>query len=46
MRAVISLWNPFMTDRTTIRATRPRVIPSMEISEIKEMKWLRRLARV
>jgi hypothetical protein len=46
MRARISFWNPFITDNTTINAITPRPIPSMEMSEMKEMKWLRRLARV
>jgi len=46
MRARISFWKPFITDSTTIRAITPSAMPSMEISEMKEMKWLRRLARV
>ena len=46
MRARISFWNPFITDSTTIRAITPSAMPSMEISEMKEMKWLRFLARV
>jgi hypothetical protein len=46
MRSWISLWKPFITDRTTMRATMPSMIPSMEMREMKEMKWLRRLARV
>jgi len=46
MRARTSFWNPFITDSTTISAITPKPIPSMEISEINEMKWFRRLARV
>ncbi len=46
MRLRISFWNPFITDSTTINAITPSAMPSTEISEMKEMKWLRRLARV
>ena len=41
-----SFWKPFITDSTTISAATPRPMPSIEISEMNEMKWLRRLARV
>jgi len=34
-----------MTDSTTIITTTPRARPIMEVSEMKETKWLRRLAR-
>jgi hypothetical protein len=40
------LLKPFMTESTTISAMTPRAMPAMEITEMKEMKWLRRLARV
>ena len=46
MRVRSSFWKPFITDSTTISAATPRPMPSIEISEMKEMKWLRRLARV
>jgi hypothetical protein len=46
MRPRNSLSNPFITDKTTINAITPRAIPSMEIRDMKEMKWLRRFARV
>jgi hypothetical protein len=46
MRSRTSLWNPFITDKTTTSAMIPRAIPRMEIPEMKEIKWLRRLARV
>ena len=45
MRARTSFWKPFITDSTTISAATPSAMPSIEISEMKEMKWLRRLAR-
>ena len=46
MRVRSSFWKPFITDSTTISAATPSAMPSIEISEMKEMKWLRRLARV
>jgi hypothetical protein len=46
MRPRNSSWKPFMTESTTISAMTPRAMPAMEITEMKEMKWLRRLARV
>jgi len=46
MRPRSSVWKPFITDSTTISAATPSAMPSMEIIEMKEMKWLRRLARV
>jgi hypothetical protein len=46
MRVRSSFWKPFMTDSTTISAATPRPMPNIEISEMKDMKWLRRLARV
>jgi len=46
MRVRSSCWKPFMTDSTTISAATPRAMPNMEMAEMKEMKWLRRLARV
>jgi len=46
MRARISFWKPFITDSTTINAITPNAMPSTEINEMNEMKWLRRFARV
>ncbi len=46
MRVRNSSSKPFITDSTVISAVTPRAMPSMEVSEMKEMKWLRRLARV
>ena len=46
MRARNSFWKPFMTDSTTISAATPKAMPSIDVMEMKEMKWLRRLARV
>jgi hypothetical protein len=37
---------PFMTDKTVMSAMTPKDTPSIEVSEMNEMKWLRRLARV
>ncbi len=45
MRERSSSSNPFITDSTVISAITPTAIPSTEISEITEMKPLRRLAR-
>ena len=46
MRVRSSFWNPFITESTTISAATPSAMPAMDISEMKEMKWLRRFARV
>ena len=46
MRVRSSFWKPFITDNTVINAATPSAIPSIDVSEMKEMKWLRRLARV
>ena len=35
-----------MTEMTVISAVTPSAIPSMEMIEMNEIKWLRRLARV
>jgi hypothetical protein len=35
-----------MTDITVISTVMPSAMPITEMSEMKEMKWLRRLARV
>ena len=37
---------PFMTEITVIITTTPKATPSIEANVMKEMKWLRRLARV
>lgn len=41
-----SFWKPFITESTVINATTPNMMPSSDVSEINDMKWLRRLARV
>ena len=47
MRVRSSFWKPFITDSTTISAATPSAIPTIDVSEMKEMKWLRaRRARV
>src|SRR5215831_16499070 len=46
MRDRTSFWNPFITESTTISAATPSAMPSIDVSEMNEMKWLRRLARV
>lgn len=50
MRVRSSVWKPFITDSTTISAATPRAMPSIETSEMKDMKRLRpcalRLERV
>ncbi len=46
MRVRSSFWKPFITDSTTISAATPSAMPAIEVSEMKLMKWLRRLARV
>ena len=38
MRVRNSFWKPFITDNTTISAATPSPMPSIEISEMKEMK--------
>ena len=38
--------NPLITEITTINAVTPSAMPSIDTSEMKEMKWLRRLAPV
>ncbi len=38
MRARTSFWNPFITESTTISAATPSAMPSIEVSEMKEMK--------
>jgi hypothetical protein len=40
------LLKPFITDNTTMSAATPRPMPSIEISDMNEMKWLRFGARV
>ena len=46
MRPRSSLPKPFITDSVVMSAVMPRVMPAMEMSEMKEMKWVRRRARV
>ena len=46
MRCLNSPSNPFITEITVIKAVTPMAMPSIEASEMKLMKWLRRLARV
>ena len=46
MRARTSFWKPFITDITVISAAMPSAIPAIDTSEMKEMKWFWRLARV
>ena len=45
MRCLSSFSKPFITDSTVISVVTPSAMPSIELSEIKEMKWLRRFAR-
>ena len=45
-RELISRWKPFITDNTVIIASTPSDSPIIEVMEMNEMKWLRRLARV
>jgi len=42
----ISFSKPFITDITVMSAAMPSAMPSIETREMKEMKWVRRLARV
>ena len=46
MRERSSFSNPFITERTVISAITPSAIPSMEVSEMNEMKCVRRLVWV
>ena len=46
MRARTSFSNPFITDITVMSAAMPSAMPSIDTSEMKEMKCVRRLARV
>ena len=46
MRARISFSKPFITDITVISAQMPSAMPTTEMNEMKEMKCVRRLARV
>jgi len=46
MRCRNSPSKPFITEITVIKAVTPMAMPSIEASEMKLMKWLRRLARV
>ena len=46
MRSRSSRSKPFMTEITVIRAVAPSAIPIIEVRLMKEMKWLRRFARV
>ena len=46
MRVRSSCSNPFITEMTVISASTPSAMPSIDTAEMKEMKWLRRLARV
>jgi hypothetical protein len=45
MRVRSSFWNPFITESTVINAATPSAMPSIEISEMNEMKRLRPLPR-
>ncbi len=38
MRARTSFWNPFITDSTTMSAHTPTAMPSMDATEMNEMK--------
>ena len=46
MRLRSSSWKPFITDNTVIRAATPSAMPSIDTSEMKEMKRLRPCARL
>ncbi len=41
-----SFSKPFITDITVMSAAIPSPMPTIEIAEMNEMKWVRRLARV
>ena len=43
--ALSSFSKPFMTEITVISVVIPKAMPSMDMSEIKEIKWFCRLAR-
>jgi hypothetical protein len=43
MRSRSSFSKPFITDSTVISAVTPSAMPSIDVSEMNEMKWLRRL---
>jgi hypothetical protein len=45
MRSRTSFWNPFITDRTMMRAATPRAMPSIDTPEMNEMKRFLRPAR-
>ena len=46
MRVRTSRWNPLKTESTVISTNMPSAIPTIEISEITEMKRVRWRARV
>ena len=46
MRLRNSSWKPFITDSTVIKAATPSAMPSIDTSEMKEMKRLRPWARL
>ncbi len=46
MRERISFSKPFITDITMMSAAMPSAMPSIEMVEMNEMKWVRRFARV
>ncbi|GAA0907971.1 hypothetical protein GCM10009552_16600 [Rothia nasimurium] len=46
MRVRSSDWKPFITDITVINAVTLMAMQMIETVEMKEMNWLRRLARV
>jgi hypothetical protein len=46
IRVRTSFTNPFITLITVMSAAIPSAVPIIEASEMNEMKWLRRLARV
>jgi len=46
IRVRTSVWKPFITESTTISTATPSAMPTMEMSEMKLIKRLRRFARV
>ena len=46
MRSRNSFSKPFMTESTVISAVTPIRMPIIDVSEMNDMKWLRRLAAV
>ena len=46
MRLRSSCSKPFITEITVISAITPTAMPRIDTSEMNEMKWLRRLARM